>query len=290
MTGFRVGRGSWAALAIALVALAGPMLAHRLDPGAPVAGPAGTTTSDASDCRGQYLAGVMPAYVHPRLERRTTRICYRAFSIGYSALTRTPLWSAEKLTAAAVADAHDMARVNDFHSDLHVVQSDQATLADYRGSGYDRGHMAPSGDMPTAQAQAESFTLANMVPQTPELNRHLWADVEQAVRALARTDAVIYVVTGPVFEGAELDSLGGRVAVPTSTYKAVYIPGQGAAAYIATNTAAPVLTVVSIAALMQKSGIDPFPSLDRQAEREAIALPEPGARRHRRHNQQRSTT
>lgn len=127
------------------------------------------------------------------------------------------------MTVSAVIAARDIARVDQFHPDLHLPGRDQATLDDYRGSGYDRGHMAPAGDMPTDQAKADSFTLANIVPQNHEMNGHLWSDIEQATRQLARKHAAIYVVTGPVFKGAELDSIDGRVAVPTSLYKAILV-------------------------------------------------------------------
>lgn len=240
------------------------------------------TSTDLASCKVQYVAGAMPAYIHNGLDRRTTTLCYRAFSVGYSGLTRTPLWSAEKLTAEAVVHARELARVDDFHADEHLSSRDRSTLDDYRRSGFDRGHMAPSGDMPTPEAQAESYTLANIVPQRRELNRYLWSDIEADVRRLARRYAAVYVVTGPVFAGAELDSLRGRVAVPTSTYKAVYIPGQGAAAYVATNTPQPHLAVLTIDQLAKATGIDPFPGVDRQTKAAAFALPQPdGSRRHR---------
>lgn len=257
-----------------------------------VAGPAitryvGTTidalrpgrASDLAPCVGQYPGGVRPVYVHPGLDRRTTTICYHAFSVGYSGLTRTPLWSAERLTAEAVASAHELARVDDFHPDDHLAGRDQASLDDYRRSGFDRGHMTPSGDMPDARDQDESFTLANVVPQTRELNRHLWSDIEHDVRQLTRTHTTIYVVTGPIFAGAALDSLHGHVAVPTSTYKAVFIPGGGAAAYVATNTRHPQLQIVSIAELRRRVGVDPFPAIGQRFEANAIYLPRPRRRR-----------
>ncbi|WP_407927568.1 DNA/RNA non-specific endonuclease [Belnapia mucosa] len=52
-------------------------------------------------------------------------------------------------------------------------------------SGFDRGHMAPSGDMAPLEGQAESFSLANLVPQNPGSNRCLWEGTESAVRELA---------------------------------------------------------------------------------------------------------
>jgi hypothetical protein len=85
--------------------------------------------------------------------------------------------------------------------------------------------MAPSGDMPTEDAQQQSFSLANMVPQTAELNRGIWAGVEMAVRTLAEREGELFLVTGPAFHGEQIRSIGSDgVLVPTSTWKAVYDP------------------------------------------------------------------
>ena len=87
--------------------------------------------------------------------------------------------------------------------------------------------MAPAGDMPTAQAMAQSFSLANMVPQAPEHNRGPWAkSVEAATRKYAaRATGNVYVITGPVFEPniAQSPSIGpGQVRVPKYLFKLVY--------------------------------------------------------------------
>ena len=85
-------------------------------------------------------------------------------------------------------------------------------------------HLAPAADMPDERAQHESFSLANMIPQDPQSNRGLWSGIESAVRGLARNSGELYVVSGPVFQGATLQRLRGRVLVPTHIFKAVYDP------------------------------------------------------------------
>ena len=175
-----------------------------------------------------------------------------------------------------------MERVNAFHPEPRLPAGERAEIEDYVRSGYDRGHMAPSGDMPDAASQGESFTLANMIPQNPDHNRGLWADIETGVRELARRHGEVYVVTGPVFAGANLMSLKGRVIVPTSVYKAVYVPGAGiAGAYLAPNDPGGTWQVVSVDALTALIGIDVFPRLDPRLRAAAGPLPGPKARRPR---------
>ena len=142
--------------------------------------------------------------------------------------------------------------------------------------------MTPSGDMPTPEAQAKSFSLANIVPQAPKLNRGIWERIETAVRRRAEREGELYVVTGPVFDGTDLRALRGRVLVPTSTFKAVYDPATNAAgAYVCTNTNTPQCRVISVAELAQITSIDPFPAMPDGVKVTAAHLPMPRARRER---------
>ena len=137
--------------------------------------------------------------------------------------------------------------------------------------------MTPSGDMPDERAQGQTFSLANMVPQTAQLNRGIWEGVESAVRHLAEREDELYVVTGPAFHGDRLASVGpDGVLVPTSTWKAVYDPrAGGAGVYVCKNTDQPTCDVVPVATLVRVVGIDPFPGLPERLKREAMGLPPP---------------
>ena len=104
-----------------------------------------------------------PEIVNEKLAAKTKELCFEAFGVMHSGISKTPLWSAEYLTASAI-DA-DVPRKDKFHEETQLPQNERAELKDYAKSGYDRGHMSPSADMPTESAQADSFSLANMVPQ-----------------------------------------------------------------------------------------------------------------------------
>lgn len=234
-----------------------------------------TAGADAA-CAEHFFRGEAPALTNPKLARDTSELCFSAFVVLYSGVTRTPLWAAEHLTPRELQDAEALPRKNSFHAEPSLPKDERAELDDYKGSGFDRGHMAPDGDMPNAQAEHESFSLANMVPQDPHLNRGLWAGIEGAVRALAAADGEVYVVTGPIFAGEKLQQLNSRVLVPTQTYKAVYDPKRGGAgAYVAENDASGRWEQVSVAELARLSGIDAFPALTEGVKVQAMSLPEP---------------
>lgn len=225
--------------------------------------------------------GTPPAFANPRLAQGAVLLCNDGFAVATSSVTRGALWSAERLTRASVEAARRTPRENRFHPDARLPPGSRAELADYAHSGFDRGHMAPSGDMPTDAAQKQSFSLANMVPQTPVLNRGPWERIESATRRLARRRGELYVVTGPAFIGAQIDTIGdNRVLVPTATWKAIHDPrAQAVSAYLCTNTDRPACQVLSIDALAGQVGIDPFPGLPApiRARLLPLRLPDNGA-------------
>ena len=168
----------------------------------------------------QFFAQGKPPVVQPKPMQR--ELCYSAFAILHSGSTKTPVFVAQRLDRASVDDA-DEKRTNKFFADARLRSAERATLEDYKGSGYSRGHMAPAGDMPTATAMAQSFSLANMVPQDQAHNGGPWSKVEQDTRKYAsRAKGAVFVITGPVFT-ANSPSIGGnQVKVPTYLFKLVY--------------------------------------------------------------------
>lgn len=249
---------------------------------APLLRPTIARSRPATACLSLFAGGQSPALLNSKLGQETHLLCFQAFAVLDSGITRGPLWSAEHLTNAAIDGARDTPRRNAFHPEDALPRGGRAELSDYARSGYDRGHMAPSGDMPDAEAQQQSFSLANVVPQAPQLNRRLWERIESAVREDVEANGPLYIVTGPVFQGSDLQSLNGRVLVPTSTFKAIYDPAEGGAgAYVCTNTNQPACQTVSIAELAGLTGIDPFPAVPASVKATTMRLPPPRSHRYR---------
>lgn len=167
-----------------------------------------------SACRQHFPGGSPPAIA----AAEPTALCFDAFAVLYSGRSKTPVYVIERLTAASVAAAQGIPRSDRFYEEARLPSRWRATLDDYRNSGYDRGHMAPAGDMPNATAKAQSFSLANMVPQHPMLNQKAWNQAEQATRKYAaRAGGDVYVYTGPNF-GTTPPTIGsGNVWVPAAT-------------------------------------------------------------------------
>ena len=221
--------------------------------------------------------GQLPVLTNEALGQQTVLLCNDAFAVLHSGISHGPLWTAEHLTEEDLERSMQIGRVvRFFHADPRLSFEDRAELSDYRASDYDRGHMACSGDEPSRRAQEQSFALSNVVPQTPELNEGIWTGVEMAVRGLARREGELYVVTGPVFSAPRKTIGWHRISVPWATWKAVYDPAEDAAgAYFCLNNTRPTCTIISIGALTQATGVDPFPSLPDDIRQTAMALPRP---------------
>lgn len=117
-------------------------------------------------------------------------------------------------------------RKDAFAEDREIPVAYRATLSDYKGSGYDRGHQAPAGDMKSNKnTMKESFLLSNMTPQIGVLNQKAWRVLEDKVNKWAVSRKDVQVITGPIFTGSE-ESIGQGVAIPSAYYKIVMDPAR----------------------------------------------------------------
>lgn len=147
-------------------------------------------------------------------------IFYKGYWVAWSPSLRVPLWSAYTVKPQKVVDVPDE-RPAGFKRDPRAKYS--SNHADYTGSGYDRGHMAPNYVIATRygrEAQLETFYMSNIVPQKPDLNRHAWRLLEAKVADdLSALGEDIWVITGivPNTDGALLPK--GGIHIPQGFYK-----------------------------------------------------------------------
>ena len=232
-------------------------------------------------CPQHFAAGQQPVITNPKLQPRTQEICFTAFAVLHSGLSRTPLYSAEHLTRQNLKNAGKLSRRDSYHAEDALPEDDRAELADYERSGYDRGHMAPNANFATRKRQAESFSLANMVPQVHENNAGVWAGIEGAARQLAKREGELYVISGPAFIGSRLKKIG-NVVVPTHLWKVIYSPvQQKASAYLIANDDTRAYSVVSVSQLEKMIGMSLLPGLPQRVRAAAMLLPKPVSRQGR---------
>jgi len=159
----------------------------------------------------------------------------------------------------------------------------QVNHDDYTGSGYDRGHMAPSADRSAnAQANEATFVLTNIVPQSPANNQGLWADLEQHGRDLVRAGNEIYLIAGST--GSLGTLANGRLTIPAYLWKVLLIlptaTGDDRARITATTEVIAIWTPndesvanrswqeyqTSVRCIEQRTGLDLFAAVDDTVE------------------------
>ena len=206
----------------------------------------------------------------PRIGAQDNIITHTGYSFVYSEPHEQALWVAYELTAEETAKSFD--RTDRFQPDP-AVSSGTAGDADYAGSGFDRGHLAPAADMGwSSKAMEESFYYSNMSPQSPSFNRGIWKKLEELVRTWAVEYKAVYITTGPVLR-AGLPAIGpNRVSVPEYYYKVILDnrgPEVKAVGFLMANQSSSAdlrSLAISIDQVEQATGIDFFPLLEDEVE------------------------
>lgn len=145
-------------------------------------------------------------------------IYHTHYKLCYSDSHRQALWTFHKLTKNSIAGT--TRRTNDYRYDPKVHSP--VDNNDYRGSGFDRGHLVPAADMKlNYRSMSETFFMSNMSPQVAGFNRGIWKNLEDSIRKQVKILGDAYVVTGPILTH-DLKKISSGVSVPTKFYKIAY--------------------------------------------------------------------
>jgi endonuclease G, mitochondrial len=157
-------------------------------------------------------------YGFAQTQRPAQPICREAYFVAYDAPVKVPVYVSYTLLPQNALGCFP--RTNAFVADQSVPGG--ARPDDYAGTGYDKGHAAPDGDLSwSQQVEYESFLMTNMYPQHGSLNRGIWKLLETSVRgwAVQRNQAFTIYVGALYGQGDEF--IGNGVIVPHGYYKIV---------------------------------------------------------------------
>ncbi|MDJ1498502.1 DNA/RNA non-specific endonuclease [Cytophagaceae bacterium DM2B3-1] len=197
---------------------------------------------------------------------------HSAYALGYSEKYEQPAWVSYRLTSSMVTGNNK--REDNFRPDPDV-STGSAVPEDYRGSGYDRGHLAPVADFrASAKWMDETFFMSNMSPQLHEFNAGIWEKLESKARGWARHNKVIYITSGPILKSG-LPTIGryNKVAIPEYYYKVIYDirePEVKAIGFMFRNegTKKPLQSfAMSVDEVERRTGLDFFPQLPDELEK-----------------------
>lgn len=148
------------------------------------------------------------------------------YALSYNSSKGIPNWVSWQLNPSWLGSVD---RRNDFRPDTTLpAGSYQVRPSDYTSSGYDKGHLCPSGDRTrSAEDNSATFLMTNMIPQAPENNREVWRELEEYSRELVSQGKELYIIAGGA---GSKGTLKGKVTVPRQTWKVIAVldrPGQG---------------------------------------------------------------
>ena len=212
---------------------------------------------------------IIPKLEIPAIRPGSQIVEHLAYTLDYAEQFEQASWVAYELTSEETVKQFE--RSNKFFKDPDV-KTGSASDVDYKGTGYDRGHLAPAGDMSyNEETMLESFYYSNMSPQDPSFNRGIWKRLEEKLRNWAVLYQSVYIVTGPVLTEGTITPTNG-LAVPKYYYKVIldyhsaHLQGIG---FIMRNEGASgdlQSYAVSIDSVERFTGIDFFPRLPDKTE------------------------
>lgn len=229
-------------------------------------------TGDPSADKGTHKGTSTPHKHYPGLEyvglpdNLTSQVKeYSGFTISFNKDNGTPNYVAWELLDEETKGAKG--RSNNFWSDPDIEGC--PTTGDYTRSGYDRGHMCPSGEQKwSEEAMNDCFVMANICPQVHDLNNGAWKTLETKERQWASRDSALMIVAGPIYEKNDKERIGkAGVRVPGAFFKvllAPYVDEPRGIAFVYPNMKAPGNMneyAMSIDELEKILGYDFFPAL-----------------------------
>lgn len=216
----------------------------------------------------QYADAIKPLFQYiPKITIHDQIIHHTAYSLSYDTLHHLAKWTIYELHKSQLQQS-TVKRTNKFKPDPILPQYTNLD-ADYKNSGYDRGHLVPAADMSySEQTMAESFYYSNISPQVPSFNRGIWKQLEEQVRQWVHENEHLIIITGAIIADT-LPKIGPhQITVPYYFYKIIaditppehkmigfIIPNEK------TNLPLPHFAV-SVDSIEQITRLDFFPCLD----------------------------
>lgn len=166
------------------------------------------------------------------------------YAVSYNCYRGTPNWVSWQLNTSWLGSTP---RQDDFRADTTLPSGCyRVTSSDYTGSGFDRGHMTPSADRTNTVANnSATFLMTNIIPQAPDNNQGVWANLENYSRSLVtEQNKELYIISGSYgsggtgSNGTRTTIASGNVTVPARTWKVIVIlnSSNNGASSVTTNT------------------------------------------------------
>lgn len=142
----------------------------------------------------------------------------KQYALSYNNTRHIPNWVAWHLCANDMGQTKRSATFSEEQNlpfGWYRVSRNDFQYAQY---GFERGHLCPSADRTsTSEDNSATFTMSNVVPQSPANNSTVWNDLEQHARRLALRGNELYIIAGTYgIGGSTKNGTYDFIAVPRS--------------------------------------------------------------------------
>jgi len=122
-------------------------------------------------------------------------IVKQQYTLSYNNLKHIPNWVSWHVDSTNIGKED---RQNDFRADTTLpVSWYPVSPADYKNTGFDKGHQCPSGDRTSSiPDNSATFLMTNMIPQAPKNNEVTWKNLEDYSRSLVAQGNELYIICG----------------------------------------------------------------------------------------------
>ena len=159
------------------------------------------------------------------------------FTLSSNDTTKLADWVAYRVTRKTISVSDSLER--SWKADPFLADNETLEKGDYSKASkkhhYDKGHQAPLASFAGTVFWRATNYLSNVTPQKKDLNRGPWKHLESAVRHAAYHLRQLYVVTGPLYDGMEMQRLpeaDEQHVVPTGYWKVIATKGGRTTAFI----------------------------------------------------------
>lgn len=115
-----------------------------------------------------------------------------------------------------------------FYTEKNLAKRYRSHTKDYTHTGYDRGHLANDASFDySVKSMRKTYTMANIVPQAPNVNRKIWIKAEKYERLMATKLGKVNVVNKVVYNKKPKRIGRNKIAVPSGFYKILFNNEKG---------------------------------------------------------------
>lgn len=123
----------------------------------------------------------------------------------------------------SLVNAVNVKKRSKFYTEKNLPNQYRSHNKDYTNSGYDRGHLANDASFDyDEKVVVKTYTMANIIPQAPNVNQRTWIKAEELERSVAVSLGSVSVLNGVVYGLNPLRIGKNKISIPSGFWKMIY--------------------------------------------------------------------